>query len=184
MIVIFFLFLVFVVLFFIAFVIFFAFQIIAEFTADAPFVPVPANVEEMIVDALALTDRSVLYDLGCGDARMLVRAVRKNPHIRAVGVEISFVPYLLARFRTRKFPQITIRRENIFTTRVSDATHIFVYLYPKVINALMPKISAECRPGTVFVSCDFELTDRKPERVIVPENRGQKRGQKILVYKI
>jgi hypothetical protein len=174
----------FVAVFFVCFVALFVFQVIAEFTTDAPFVPVPASVEEMIVESFALTDDSVLYDLGCGDARILLRAVQKFPHIRAVGVEISFIPYLLAKFRTRAFKNITIRRENIFTTKISDATHIFVYLYPQVINRLMPRIRTECTKGITLVSCDFELTDQEPERVSIPEHVHGVRGQKILIYKI
>ncbi len=168
--------------FFFGFVTFLIFEVIAIFTTDAPFVPIPKHVEEMIVDNLGLSGGSILYDLGCGDARVLVRAVQKYPTICAVGVEISFFPFLLAKFRTRKFPQISIRRENIFTTNISDATHIFVYLYPQVVNALLLKIQTDCLPGTVLMSCDFELANKKPDRVIATNDTRNKRGQKILIY--
>jgi hypothetical protein len=184
MIILYFLALVVSVVFFLSFLVFVVFQIIAEFTTDAPFVPVPGSVEEIIVENLGLTHDSVLYDLGCGDARMLLRAVEAHPHIRAVGVEISFFPYLLAKFRTRKFSQITIRRENIFTTRMSDATHIFIYLYPHVFQKLMLRIRTECHLGTTLVSCDFTLVDQQPTRTIIPEHTSGKRGQKILVYEV
>ena len=166
------------------FILFVILQIISIFTSDAPFVPVPKAVEDEIVKNLELKSGSVLYDLGCGDGRVLIKAVQKHPGIRAVGVEVAFFPYLLAKFKTRKYKNIEIKQENIFQTDLSNATHIFLYLYPEVISRLFMRIREKCKPGTRVISCDFEAENYEPERITVIENTGQKRGRELFVYTI
>ena len=170
-------------LFFLAFVLFIIFQIIAEFTTDAPFVTIPSHMNNVLTTTFGLTSNSVLYDLGCGDARVLIQAVTRHHNIKAIGVERSMFPFLLAKFKTRIYKNITIRREDVFTTNISNATHIFVYLYPAVINALLPKFHAECKKGTVIISCDFEFANMLPDNTIIV-NTESKRGKKILLYVI
>ncbi len=157
-------------------------QILAAFTTDAPFVSVPSHMEEEIIKALELNNNSKLYDLGCGDARILLKAVQQYPKIKAVGVDMAFFPYLLAKFYTRRFKNIKIQRDNIFSTDISEATHVFLYLFPEVVTKLMPILKGQCKLGTRIVSCDFECTDQKPSEVILIKDSGQKRGKKLFVY--
>lgn len=159
-------------------------RIIETFTTDAPFVSVPDNIENDIVKNLKLTTGSVLYDLGCGDARILKRALDSQPNMRAVGIEIAFLPYLLAKFFTRKYKQIEIKREDIFQTDIKDATHIFLYLYTPVVSKLINNIKDQCRPGTRIVSCDFEIQSCVPIEIIDLKNKRSRLGQKLLVYEI
>jgi len=158
-------------------------QIIAVFTTDAPFVPIPFGIEGKIIEQLRLGNGSVLYDLGCGDGRILKLAAEKYPGLQAVGVEIAFIPYLLAKWKTRKNKHIEICRENIFTTNVSEASHVFVYLFPEVLEKLMPILRQKCRPGTRIVSCDFEDKNSTPTEMI-PLDVLAKRGKKLIVYTI
>ena len=90
-----FIFLLFYIIFFVLSIVFILFvlaQFIAIFTTHTPFVPVPSQIEEEIINALELKNNSVLYDLGCGDGRILLKAVQKHPNIQAIGIEIGFVP--------------------------------------------------------------------------------------------
>ena len=151
---------------------------------DAPFVPIPRVIILDIVKNLNLNNDSVLYDLGCGDGRVLRGVVNSNPNIRAVGIEKAFVPYLLARFHTRKNKNTQIRREDIFTTNTSDATVVFFYLFPGIPDKLMDILEKKCKPGVRVVSCDFECKNRKPTEVIDLNNPNSKRGKKLFVYKI
>jgi len=157
-------------------------DIVAKFTTDAPFVPIPDNINNDIIKNLQLTDESVLYDLGCGDARILKKATETKPKIHAVGIEIALTPYLLAKYKTRKYKQIKIKRENIFQTDISEATHIFLYLYPEVVNRLIDNIKNQCIPGTRIVSCDFEIVSLMPAGIINLDNKKSKRGQKLFIY--
>jgi len=158
-------------------------QLLAEFTTDAPFVPVPSKVEDDVIKALELNSNNTLYDLGCGDARILLRAVKKHPDIKAVGIEVAFLPYLLAKFYTRNYQNIVIKREDIFKTDISSATHIFLYLYPAVINRLIENIRNQCKPSTRIVSCDFELENTTPDSIIELDS-SKPRGKRLCVYKI
>lgn len=161
-------------------------QLVAIFTTDAPFVPVPKEVENEIVDSLGLQENSVLFDLGCGDARILTKAAVQHPTIKVVGVEIGFLPYLMAKFYTRKNKNIFIKRENIFTADLKEATHIFLYLYPKVINKLFKNIETQCKTGTIIASCDFELNGKQPTKIIELNNPDphSKRGKKLFIYSV
>ena len=159
-------------------------QFISEFTTDAPFVPIPKEIEDKIIENLKLSPGSMLYDLGCGDGRILIKAVQKYPEIRAVGVEIAFFPFLLAKFYTRKYKNISIKRENIFKTDISSATHIFLYLYPAIVNRLFVRIKEQCKSGTRIVSCDFEIDGITPTEVVDLNNPNSKRGKKLFIYNI
>lgn len=158
-------------------------QLLSAFTAQAPFVPVPDKVLDEIVNNLVLKNGSVLYDLGCGDGKVLVKALQKHPDIKAIGVEIAFLPYLLAKWKSRKYKNIEIRREDIFKTNISEATCVFLYLYPKVINKLITNIKTQCKPGTLVLSCDFELENTTPTKVVDLTNSTiSLRGKKLFVY--
>lgn len=157
---------------------------IAIFTTDVPFVSVSNFVKGQIVKSLELNDNSVLYDLGCGDARVLLCAVNSFPNIKAVGAEVAFYPYLLAKFRTRKYKQIEIRRQNIYKVNMSDATHIFMYLYPNVVNELIHNVEKQCRPGTKLISCDFEINTLKPLKIIELDSNSSKLCKKLFVYSL
>jgi hypothetical protein len=164
---------------------FFLAQVLATFTTDAPFVPIPDGINDEIIENLNLTSGSILYDLGCGDARVLIEAVKKYPNIKAVGIEKAFLPYFLAKFYTRKYRNIEIKREDIFKTDISSATHIFVYLYPKVINRLINDIKNQCKKNTKIISCDFELDGVKCNKIVELNNStnlNQRRGKKLFIY--
>ena len=165
-------------------IIFFLAQIVAHFTTQAPFVPIPDKIILDIVRSLHLNNASILYDLGCGDGRVLKEAVKSNPNIRAVGIEKALIPYLLARWNIRKSKNVEIRQEDIFTTDISDSTVIFFYLFPGVPDKLITAFEKRCKPGVRVVSCDFDCKDRKPTEVIDLDNLNSKRGKKLFVYAI
>lgn len=160
------------------------FKITAILSTDAPFIPTPNYVIDEIIQNLHLTKHSVLYDLGCGDARIIKRVVELNSNVNAIGVEIAFLPYILAKFYTRKYKQIKIKRENIFKTNISDATHIFLYLYPKAVNKLIENIKKQCAQGTQIISCDFEIKSCKPLNIVDLKNKKSKICQKLFIYRI
>jgi 16S rRNA A1518/A1519 N6-dimethyltransferase RsmA/KsgA/DIM1 with predicted DNA glycosylase/AP lyase activity len=168
----------------IAFIIFLSMQILAVFTTQAPFIPIPKEVQKDVIENIELNGSSVLYDLGCGDGRILIEASKKYPQIRAVGVDMGFMPYFLAKFYTKKYKNITIKREDIFKTDIGNATHIFLYLYPKVINKLVHNIRTQCKSGTKIVSCDFEISNEIPIKIVDLQQTSSSRGKKLFIYEI
>ncbi|MFZ2522649.1 MAG: hypothetical protein WAX44_03180 [Minisyncoccia bacterium] len=158
-------------------------EMIARFSSDAPFVNSPEEIIKPLVNRLSLNDQTILFDLGCGDAQVIKKISKLYPETKIVGVEGAVFPYLLAKFNTRKNNNIEIRMENFFNTNLEKATHIFIYLYPKVIEELMPVLEKKCKPGTMVISCDFEDKNREAEEIIDIQTLA-KRGKRLIVYKL
>lgn len=70
--------------------------------------PVPKEILPTIIKALAIKKGSLVYDLGCGDGRVLVAAAKVQPQAQYLGIEKSFLPYFLARFNIWRRPQAKI----------------------------------------------------------------------------
>lgn len=143
---------------------------------DAPFVPVPARAVDRIVDALHLKPGSVVYDMGCGDGRILAAALKKCPEISVVGIEKAFLPYVLAKFRLRGTKAV-VRREDFFKSDLSSATHVVLYLFPEVVERLEPKFVRELTPGTKVLTVDFTFKDKMPDEVIELKDKELRRGK-------
>lgn len=149
--------------------------------SGAPFVPVPAKAVPGIVEALGLSDGAVVYDMGCGDGRVLLAAVRQNPNIRAVGIEKALLPYVIAKFRVRG-TTIEIRRNDFFKENLADATHVVTYLFPTLMERVEAKLDHELKPGTRIVAIDFPLEHRKPTSVVEQKIAQLKRGTTLYIY--
>ncbi len=150
------------------------------FFNKAPYIPSRKNVLAEIVQALELKNESVLYDLGCGDARILKAAVHSNPTIKGVGIENRFLLTLWARFNTRKLP-IIIHNGDIFKTDLSKPTHIYCYLLPQLLTKLETKILSECVSGTRIVTLDFNFPTIKPVKEIELKESSIL-GKKLFIY--
>jgi len=161
-------------------VILYGFYMINSFFTDAPFVPVRKRVIEKIIDTLNLNKNSVLYDLGCGDGRVLIEAIKKR-NIKAVGVEKNITVYLWTKFITRK-TNIKIICKDIENISIADATHIYLYLFPKIMDKLIIKINNECKPGTRIVSCSFKFTNLDPDEIIDLPIHNDKMCKRLYVY--
>ncbi len=158
--------------------------LMTPFFVKVPFVPVRGKVLNDIVSALELSDESVLYDLGCGDARVLFAAAKSNSKISCVGIEKAPFPYFWA--KSKKFflkdKQVKILNGDMFQLDTSGATHVFLYLFPKFMDSLLPKLEKELRPGSRVVSCDFEFSGRKPDQILNLKATKNQLNKKLLVY--
>ena len=149
-----------------------------------PFVPVRRKVLNKIISALELNDRSILYDLGCGDGRILFAVARTNPSISCVGIEIGPFPFLLAKIKNIFWgsKKVRILYGNFFKLDTSPATHIFLYLFPEALDELLPKFEKELKTGSRVVSCDFEFSKKKPNKIIEIESLGWQKNKRLYVY--
>jgi predicted RNA methylase len=99
----------------------------------------------------------VVYDLGCGDGRILVAAARRY-HARAVGIEIDPLRYLWCQFLITVLGQrkrIRIVFGNLFNKDLSEADVVMCYLMPDAMIKLEKKFMQELRPGTRVISNRF-----------------------------
>jgi hypothetical protein len=148
-----------------------------------PYLHVPSKIVPEIMKALALTQNVIIYDLGCGDTKVLRQILENNPTANGVGVEISPLPYTIAYVWNFFSPQprLKIIYKNFFDVLVGDATHVFLYLFPEPMEKLLPKLSQELRPGTRVVSCDFEFKSKKAVEIIQVKT-SKNRTHKLFLY--
>ena len=135
---------------------------------DVPFVPtLPEIVDEML--RLANVGRGdVVYDLGCGDGRLIIAAVKKFGAKRGVGVDID--PERIKESNENAQAagvanRVKFLEQDLFKTDIKEATVVTLYLLPEVNLRLRPKLLAELKPGTRVVSNSFDMGDWKYEKI-------------------
>ena len=133
-------------------------------TPDVIFVPTPPEVVEAMLDLAQVKDGDVLYDLGSGDGRIPIAAV-KRAKVKATGIDID--PERIAEARANAEQQgvadrVTFKQEDLFTTDFSDATVVTLYLLESLNEKLKPRL-LQLRPGTRIVSHAFTMGDWEPE---------------------
>lgn len=131
-----------------------------------PYVPTKHRVVTKMVEMAKLKRNDVVYDLGCGDGRLLL-AAEKERRIRGVGFEIAPLIYLWVKIKkwlTRA--RFEIRFKNLFKVNLRHADVIFCYLLPEAMEKIAKKIQKECKKGTRIVTQTFKLPGYEPLRVI------------------
>lgn len=173
-----------IILFCSGFLIIGGFHLLQEITGRAPFIPISQDVLDDIVQALELSDTSIVYDLGSGDGRVVLAAAAVNTNAQAIGVERSVLPFVLSHFEKKRRGLTNARfvRANFFDVPVNEATHVFLYLLPGLMNSLLPKLEKELRPGTRVVTCDFRFKDKMPVKTIDLQRKKYNLGRKIHIY--
>lgn len=146
-------------------------RIVRTSKKKAPFVRTRGGAVPEILKLLQLNDRSVLYDLGCGDGRILRAAAARTKGLTGVGIENDWLPIIFSHLRRRP-AGMKIIKGDIFKAPLDGATHIYCYLFPQVMIDLEPVVLAKCRPGTRIVSCDFPFPNLTPAQTVqLPGNR-------------
>ena len=133
---------------------------------DAPYVSTPQSVVEAMLRLADVRKEDVIYDLGCGDGRMVITAARSFG-ARGVGIDID--PRRIEEANaSARFVGVSDRArfvvQDLFKTDFSEASVVTLYLFPELNAKLLPKLRGELRPGTRIVSHQFGIGDWKPER--------------------
>ena len=132
---------------------------------DVPFVPTPMAVVDAMLDMAQVTRSDTLYDLGCGDGRIVVRAATRFG-CRGVGVDLDPERVREANENARKAGVSELTRfevGDVFEFDFSAASVVTMYLLPSVNLKLRPRLLKELKPGTRIVSHDFDMGDWAPE---------------------
>lgn len=131
-----------------------------------------------MLEAANVKPGDVVYDLGCGDGRIVITAASRFG-ARGVGVDLDPDRIREARMNAvlaRVTDRVTFEVQDLFATDVSPATVVALYLAPEVNLRLRPKLLRELRPGSRVVSHQFDMGDWLPERTIeVPVFPGNRR---------
>ncbi len=144
---------------------------IPAFTGNpvVPYVPTREEVIGLVLKALDLREGDVLYDLGCGDGRIPVEAVRKYPIKKAVCVEIRDDLVERAKERAKRAgveDRVEIVKGDFFRVPIKDATAVYMYLLTSVNEQLKPKLERELKEGARVVTLDFQVPGWKPVRTV------------------
>jgi SAM-dependent methyltransferase len=159
-----------------------------EDTADlAPFVPTPPAVVERMIELAAIGPQDVVYDLGCGDGRMVIAAA-KSRGARGVGIDID--PALIEQCQTDAAREgvgklVRFLHMDAAKARLAEATVLLLYLLPESLEALKPNFERDLAPGTRIVSHDYRIPgwdERLVTSEALPGDGG--RGHRILLYRI
>lgn len=134
---------------------FFLFLCLA-FVTGGPFVPSSNTSVSAMIKLANIRAGQTVYDVGSGDGRVLLAAARLGA--KAMGIEIN--PYLVwyTRFRALWTPykgKVTVLWQNLWTTDLSDADVVFVYLIPWKMTDLAAKLKRELKPGSLVISNSF-----------------------------
>ncbi|HMA54145.1 MAG TPA: class I SAM-dependent methyltransferase [Acidobacteriota bacterium] len=133
---------------------------------DVPFVPTPMEVVEEMLRLADVKSGDVLYDLGCGDGRIVIAAAKRYG-VKATGIDIDPVRIRESNDNAAKAGltgKVRFLQEDLFKADFKDATVITMYLLTSVNLRLRPKLLAELRPGTRLVSHSFEMGDWRPDK--------------------
>jgi outer membrane protein assembly factor BamB/precorrin-6B methylase 2 len=135
---------------------------------DAPFVPTPQDVVERMIEAAGVQRGERVYDLGCGDGRIVVTAAQRHD-CRAVGIDID--PECVERTRENIARHsvgalVTVEQRDIFTVDLSDADVVFLYLSPELNERLLPQL-AKMKPGARVISHAFGIPGVPADRTVV-----------------
>ncbi len=130
----------------------------------APSVGSPENAVDKILEAASLKPGETLYDLGCGDGRILVKAAKKY-RAKAVGIEISSALAQRAAQDVKKkglTGQVKVIHGDFMKMDLSAANVVTLYLAPSANDSLRPNLERELKPNTRVVSYDYPIEGWNP----------------------
>jgi precorrin-6B methylase 2 len=138
----------------------------AKQAPEVPYLPTTQVAVEAMLKLAGVTANDVVYDLGCGDGRIVVTAA-KLYGARGVGIDIDPQRIAEANENARKagVEQLVRFEENdLFKANIREASVVTLFLLTSVNARLRPKLLAELRPGTRVVSNTFDMGDWKPDK--------------------
>ncbi|OHB65508.1 MAG: hypothetical protein A2168_00965 [Planctomycetes bacterium RBG_13_50_24] len=134
---------------------------------DVIYVPTPQEVVDKMLEMAEVKKDDLVYDLGCGDGRIVVTAAKKYG-CRCVGYDINpkRIEESLENVEKNDVGNLVrIEQEDIFTLDLSEANVITLYLLPSLNVKLIPQLE-KLKPGSRIVSHDFDMRGVKPDKVV------------------
>ena len=133
----------------------------------APFVPTPQDVVDRMLELAGVSESDVVYDLGCGDGRIVITAAREYG-ARGVGVDID--PQRIAEANANAEAEgvqhlVTFIEQDAMAVDVSDATVVTLYLLSSSNLKLRPLLTEQLAPGARIVSHAFSMGDWSADQV-------------------
>jgi ribosomal protein L11 methylase PrmA len=149
---------------------------------DVPYEPTPNHVVTEMLQLAQVRSGDVVYDLGCGDGRIVIAAVKQ---FGARGVCVDIDPQRILESRANAEEAGVTQRmqfltQDLFDTDIRDATVVTLFLYPDVNLKLRPKLWRDLKPGTRVVSYVHDMGDWTPQEVRTVE--GTRGPRKVYLW--
>jgi cyclopropane fatty-acyl-phospholipid synthase-like methyltransferase len=158
---------------------------------EIPFVPTPIEVIDRMLELAEVKKGDVIYDLGSGDGRIVIRAAKKYG-VRGVGIEMDEL--LLEQARKAANAEgvnhlVEFRSEDALKTDLSPATVVTLYMLPWFNEAVKPNLQKMLKPGARIVAHDFGIEGWQPDKIeklpqIEIKAGGQRHQHTILLWRI
>jgi len=136
-----------------------------------PYVPTPWVIVDEMLKLADITAADTVYDLGSGDGRLVI-ASAKRFGARGVGIELQEKLVERAQVEARAEGvqgRVSFVQGDLFEASYRNASVVTLYLLPRFVTRLVPKLLAELRPGSRIVSHDYPLSPWRPDKVLTFE---------------
>jgi SAM-dependent methyltransferase len=150
---------------------------------DVVFVPTPQEVVDKMLELAEVKKTDLVYDLGCGDGRIVVTAAKKYG-CRAVGFDIDpeRIKESLENVKKSQVEKLVkIEQKDIFKLDLSPANVITLYLLPDLNVKLIPQLE-KLKPGSRIVSHDFRMRGVKPDKMVELESDEDGFEHKVFLW--
>ena len=148
---------------------------------DAIYIPTPSEVVTAMLQMANVGTNDIVYDLGSGDGRIVIAAVKDFGAKRGVGIELDAARVQEAVALANHAgvsDRVEFRRQDLFATDMRDATVVTLYLGEAINLRLRPKLESELRPGARVVSHAFNMGDW------IPDATRTVSGRAVFLWKI
>lgn len=132
--------------------------------SDAPFVPTKSEAIQKILMLAGVKKNKKFYELGSGDGRIVIEAAKLGA--QAFGIEQSLLRVWYSQKKAIRFPNAKFIHGNIFSRRYSDADIVYLYLLPKGIKKLEPKLKRELKKGSIVITQTYHFSKWLPFKKI------------------
>jgi SAM-dependent methyltransferase len=149
------------------------FAVVCAQRRDVPFVPSPPEVVKKMLQMADVGKNDIVYDLGCGDGRIVIAAVRDFGAKKGVGVDIDPQRIRESNENARKAgvtEKVQFIEGDLFKADITEATVVTLYLLPSVNLRLRPKLFRELKPGSRVVSHDFDMGEWEADEQATVDN--------------
>ena len=140
----------------------------ADFPEEIPFVPTPMDVVDKMLELAEVKKGDVVYDLGSGDGRIVIRAAKKYG-VRAVGIEMDRLLLDKARKDAKAAGVshlVEFRAEDAMKVDLTKATVVTLYMLPWFNEAMKPSFKKYLKPGARIVAHDFGIEGWEPDKTV------------------